>query len=568
MRVEKNRLLDLLESENATLSDALASSEEQMRTLRIALSEQTLQVVSYDTIRDRISSLRIPFAKAQHNALQALLDGNMQNTSAISALPETSPGVADTDEALRRIDDLSRANNAIRDAMERAAAAGATDVLDSSCQRAMAANDALIADLQNVIAQIEAYAAASSSFYQEAQRTAQALSSASSSVASGLARYGYGDTSLMKESLLKLSDAEVAKRLGISKQEFTDMQREQYGFDEETAQAMWDIYAALYSKYPNADQQYIDWMWLRIMSQTDYNGNEWNITAGQVSGVGDDGELVSGDDFVTQTLGIDPDEWAKLKLAIAMQHALCDGNTNLNKEEEKKLRQLYRDVYKTEDGFSDYIGTAIQKYEMHDNPSPHGSPDKVAYADFSHQCATSAALYLDSTGIDLLFSGGSNERKDYAGWLGDCLIKGDNEGDATLGPDDYKADLDADNISRRARGQGTSYQQAARDYYNEIATGATNRADEFLSNHNGYDNIVNSIYENLQHEDIPLLYTDKEVEITHDDFFHDENILFFKHSVPNTPTSIEEKEDAIGKQKHLQETKRFLDALKEHRNDL
>lgn len=161
MRVEKDRLLDLLESENAMLGDALASSEEQMRTPQAALSEQTLQAVSYDTIRDRISSLRMPFAKAQHNALQALLDGNTQNASAASALPETSPGVADTDEALRRIDDLSRANDAIRGAMEQAAAAGATDTLSPSCQRAMAANDALIADFQNVIAQIEAYAAAS-----------------------------------------------------------------------------------------------------------------------------------------------------------------------------------------------------------------------------------------------------------------------------------------------------------------------------------------------------------------------------------------------------------------------
>ncbi len=98
--------------------------------------------------------------------------------------------------------------------------------------------------------------------------------------------------------------------------------------------------------------------------------------------------------------------------------------------------------------------------------------------------------------------------------------------------------------------------------------GTTNRADEFLSNPNGYDNIVNSIYENLQHEDIPLSCTDTEVEITHDDFFHEESILFFKHSVPNMPNSIEEREDAIGRQEHLQETKRFLDALKEHRNDL
>lgn len=98
--------------------------------------------------------------------------------------------------------------------------------------------------------------------------------------------------------------------------------------------------------------------------------------------------------------------------------------------------------------------------------------------------------------------------------------------------------------------------------------GTTNRADEFLSNPNGYDNIVNSIYESLQHEDIPLSCTDTEVEITHDDFFHEERILFFKHLVPNTPNSIKEREDAIGRQEHLQDTKGFRDALKEHRNDL
>lgn len=63
------------------------------------------------------------------------------------------------------------------------------------------------------------------------------------------------------------------------------------------------------------------------MSQTDYSGAKWEITAGRVSGIGDDGQLVSGDAFVTQVLGIDPDEWARLKLAIAMQHASCDGNT-------------------------------------------------------------------------------------------------------------------------------------------------------------------------------------------------------------------------------------------------
>ncbi|MDI9590597.1 MAG: hypothetical protein QM302_06150 [Acidobacteriota bacterium] len=67
--------------------------------------------------------------------------------------------------------------------------------VSSSCPRATAANDSLIADLQNAIAQIEACAAASSGFHREAQQAAQTSSSTNASIARYLAGHGYGDVS-------------------------------------------------------------------------------------------------------------------------------------------------------------------------------------------------------------------------------------------------------------------------------------------------------------------------------------------------------------------------------------
>lgn len=72
---------------------------------------------------------------------------------------------------------------------------------------------------------------------------------------------------------------------------------------------------------------------------------------------------------------------------------------------------------------------------------------------------------------------GADEKvEDYAGWLGDAVLK-----PISFGNDDYIADLDAVNITSLMESKNLSYGEAVNVYYKEIEEG-TNRADVFLTN--------------------------------------------------------------------------------------
>jgi len=91
---------------------------------------------------------------------------------------------------------------------------------------------------------------------------------------------------------------------------------------------------------------------------------------------------------------------------------------------------------------------------------------------------------------------------DLAGWAGDTthLVPG---AEPSMGPDDYKSDLDAVNIAAIVREQGLSYTDAANLYYADLAAGRYTRAEKFLEhasyddiekvilNDSGYDTVVN-----------------------------------------------------------------------------
>lgn len=545
MRVEKARLLELLHAENEQIEGALPAYQRQATALQATLDDASLNGKSYDTLRERIQKAHAPRARAQLASLKALADGNGRNADAVSTLPETSPGVADTAEAQQRIDELERMNADLQSQLEAAQGTDAENVIASPCQRAMGANASMIAALHDAIAQIEAYAAASAGFYQDAQDEVE-----------GLSQVGIGTYHMAEQSEMLVDDAYVEQRLGVSKQDFVKMQMEQYGFDEETAETMWEIYKALYRKYPKASQEQIDWMWLRIMSQSEYNGFSWHNTCGDVIGV-DGQRLYEGDDdYVIEYLGIDAKTWAKLKLAIAAQHAISDmgDSGNLHPEDIERLRQLHRQAFgddSTDETFKDYMRKANRLYGDEAN-------DGHARADFAHQCVTAATMYKDSMAADVGFSGGADERKAYAGWMGDCVLIGNKDGGTSLGPDDYKSDLDADSISRRARSKGISYQQAAKEYYDDIASGATNRADEFTGNHGGYDNVVSQVYSNLTNPNDIAARWKGQVEVHGkgaDSLFS----LFY---------STDTKLNFIGSEPKLRDTKNFLDALKNHQNEI
>lgn len=485
---------------------ATESCDRQISTLEGALQDGALQGKAYERIRDEITTLRLPLAKAQHNnVFEALRYGNDDNLTAVSALPETSPGVADTDEAQQKIDTLNRMNEGYEQQIEQAGSDAGR--VRSQCQPLINANNEIIKKMQNTISKIQAYATASSGFYSEANAAMQTLAAADQSVTSYTSGKGYGNLDWVTKATGDYSDWQIAEKLGVSKEDFVKMQKEQYGFDDETAAIMWDVYRKLYETYPDKSQQAIDWMWLRFMGSASYGDRtDWNMTSG-------------GAPLDPKDIGLSNADYEKLMRAIGDQHASA-GN--------KKI------------------------------------------ADFAHQCITVATEYDVRSGhhsaVDLGFSGGAEERAQYAGWMGDSVLttERNSNGRPSLGPGDYKADLDANNIATAAfGGNGSPYQAAARQYYIDLQDGTYTRANKFLNNNGGDVNVINQLYTNLSQRDMAALVK-QPVSIFGEDMSKD-----YSTKTEEQKKEIMNKEiEIIGSYDNLSDTSRFIQSLRDGDNDL
>jgi hypothetical protein len=110
--------------------------------------------------------------------------------------------------------------------------------------------------------------------------------------------------------------------------------------------------------------------------------------------------------------------------------------------------------------------------------------------DFSHMMITGAAELKNSPSF-LASLGARGKAVKAAGWLGDVSTIAFDMA-PSMGNDDYKADLDALNISRRIANNGGSFHDTLRQYYNELDSGVTNRAQEF-QRHYKIKDIINEI---------------------------------------------------------------------------
>ena len=306
MRVEKNTLTNSIQDENKTIDGATKVCDGQISTLESALQDGMLQGEAYERIRDEITTLRLPLAKAQHNVFEALHYGNDDNLAAVPALPETSPGVADTDEAQQKIDELNHMNAGYQQQIDQAGSYA--DKVRSHCQPLIDANNGIIKEMQNTISKIQAYATASTGFYSEANAAMQTLAAADQSVTSYTSGKGYGNLDWTAKATGDYGDWQVVEKLGVSKEDFIEMQKKQYGFDDETAATMWNVYKKLYETYPDKSQQEIDWMWLRFMGSADYDGLEWDMTSG-------------GAPLDPKDIGMSDADYERLMRAIRNQHA-------------------------------------------------------------------------------------------------------------------------------------------------------------------------------------------------------------------------------------------------------
>ena len=302
------------------------------------------------------------------------------------------------------------------------------------------------------------------------------------------------------------------KDLKLSRQEkaFVQTMMAEYGFDVETAQQLLTIKQGIDKKFPTSSQEFRDYIFLRVIGAVNYDGFQWNETAGHLKNYFYNVTVGSSITGKTRTvekplleifkeLGIKEEKDAKkLLYNLKLQHEMAGGeyrNTKSLKEDKPKLYQNYKDnyekVYGTSGNFDQFWDSKLKSY----------SNNGAGHADFTHQSIT-MATHLNPNQVQLSDVYGGRERvKDLSGWEGDTTFNA-NDMKPSIGEDDYKADLDSVNLIGRMQ-KGQSYDQAISSYYADLQKDSSQREREFLKNKN-WDTVRDTIYDSLRPTDIKL----------------------------------------------------------------
>ncbi|WP_088825565.1 T7SS effector LXG polymorphic toxin [Listeria goaensis] len=239
----------------------------------------------------------------------------------------------------------------------------------------------------------------------------------------------------------------------------------QFGFNEEESKAMYKLYYNLSSKCGEKDGSYL---FFSILGTLQYDGMEWKLI---------NGSLFHGGNL--DNCGMTESELMLIENAIINQHNICSWSD---------VESYVKGIYKIE-----YRELPTEEKEKYNSLFAQFS----GKTDFAHMAITTSTILFGKNNGDDYFRelaesvgelyNGIPDVNANAGYIGD--IFGTNGARPSMKSDDYKADLDAVNISDRLDSK-QSIITVVNDYYSEISAGETNRADEFIMNlgKGSYDN--------------------------------------------------------------------------------
>ena len=287
-----------------------------------------------------------------------------------------------------------------------------------------------------------------------------------------------------------LSAYSDTKDIKLSRQEkaFVQTMMAEYGFDAETAQQLLTIKQGIDKKFPTSSQEFRNYIFLRVIGAVNYDGFQWNETAGHLKTYFYDvtvGSSITGKSRTVEkplleifkVLGIkDETDAKKLIYNLRLQHTLAGGGVDSETMKSRDLsgynqaKDKYEKVYGTSGNFDQFWDSKLKAY----------SNNGEGHADFTHQSIT-MATHLNPSGFQLSdIYGGREHVKDLSGWEGDTT-KNATDKKPSIGEDDYKADLDSVNLTGRMQ-KGQSYDQAISSYYADLQKDSTQREREFLKN--------------------------------------------------------------------------------------
>lgn len=292
------------------------------------------------------------------------------------------------------------------------------------------------------------------------------------------------------------------------KQAFIQSLQNQFGFDEATATQIYKIKEGIDKKFPELSQKERDYLLARILGEFSYGDNlknklMWNNTAGRLSDYfystithysGEKLKVPKDLQAILSDLGLSDKEYKELYYNLRLQHLLSAGNVpanELNFSDYENAKKSYEIAYGK---ISDEKFTQFWNQKLSDfNKS----------GDYTHQSITIATImdeHIRAANVTGVYTGrfDSQSVDEIAGWKGDTTKQALTS--PSIGNDDYKADLDAVNITQRMKDKNISFTQASNEYYDDLSNDQTNRAEEFKNN-SGYNYVKNEILNSLAPKD-------------------------------------------------------------------
>jgi hypothetical protein len=491
----------------SALAKNLASGKEAMDQLKSgsqkiveAVDGQTLSGKAYTAGKGLFSDLVIPTITRVTTAVSAVEQDMQTYTTADSSI--SSEGYLDEDNLNRQIE--------IKRTMKTSIDLSASFVR-SQTKTNIAAN--LLDSLFNFEKNLNRMSGSLQQDIDELQKKIQKLHDFSSST-NGLFSTSLGDMKLAMQCILVLNNTTINNNGTYSlpagtdkswftslkntaklkkaqeKREYIQLLQDQFGFAEATAKQIYKVKEGIDKEFSDLSQKERDYLFARILGEFSYgegfkNKIMWPNTAGDLGDyfytevwAGTEGYIRIPKELkeIILDLGLSEQEYNQLGYNLRLQHERS-GSSFVSADNLEDRYDTYRNKYieaygkENADKFDDFWNEQVKNFS--------------GKGDFTHQSITTATI-LDNN-IRLANLSGvvtgrfdSNAIDELAGWRGDTTkVPAENP---SIGNDDYKADLDAVNITQRMNDQNLSYEQASNNYYNDLTSGQANRAKEFKDN--------------------------------------------------------------------------------------
>ena len=302
------------------------------------------------------------------------------------------------------------------------------------------------------------------------------------------------------EEIKELTLEEQEKLIGISKEEFSKLYQDIYGFNKEDIRILWDVKVSCFQKYGKEEGEYqFNYLMGRIFYNGDEIGKANDLILGSYGGIFSSEEEIK--NFLINELNIDSSDVNYIYYRIRLQHILCDPNKSIPSLDDDELiswleKYLISQSYSTEEitvilndisinkEKSSYINIVIQAQDYW-NSTKEQMQGKI---DYTHYSITTATILTDKDKNDFFLGQGID---DEAGWYGDVFGIA-NPG--SLNNEDYISDLDSENIiAYKQKYNIDSLEEAKQKYYIDLNSNKLNRATFFKQNRpDAYQHVMES----------------------------------------------------------------------------